>query len=215
MRIAQSTLKDKSWKYQVFPWWSSLKGAKEHTLAFQHLNSPQDPSDTEVYVQEMGAEARVWTRTRSHIVNPFFNGLMVKSFANDKEELNLLDWESGTPARFALDTEPQRLFYPTRYYYHDEYFSSLQILIERMVGELALKQCEYIEREGCIIISYYCMRKPDLVNNLLVVNSDGDVVYHEVIDKSNGQVADGTFFVWTNQLLFIKDKTHLISLSLV
>ncbi|WP_320002733.1 hypothetical protein [Shiella aurantiaca] len=216
MRIAQYTEKDNSWKYQSFPWWSSIKGAKEQMLAFQHLNAPQDPSDTEVYVQEMKADTRLWTKSRSHIVNPFFNGLMVKSFANDKEELSLLAWETGKPASFALDTEPQRLFYPSRYHYKDEYFDSLQILIERMVGELAVKQCEYIEREGCIIISYYCMKKPELVNNILVVDSDGEVVYHQPIDKStNGQVADGTFFVWDKRILFIKDKTHLISLSLV
>jgi Domain of unknown function (DUF4905) len=74
---------------------------------------------------------------------------------------------------------------------------------------------EYLEHADRIIISYYTGDPAAFVNRLVIFNSLGECLYQEEIGTNLKGIGINTFFIVSNYLFFVKNKTELVTFRIV
>ena len=73
---------------------------------------------------------------------------------------------------------------------------------------------EYLEYNSMVFISCYIDRD-GLANFLFVLRSDGTVLLEEKLDDQLKGIGLDTFFIFSGYLIFVKNKTRLVSYKVV
>ena len=67
---------------------------------------------------------------------------------------------------------------------------------------------DYLEFGNYIIINYYDRSDTELVNFLLVLNREGNILYHKTAGSGKG-IAKDSFFIMDKILVFTKDRQNI------
>lgn len=94
--------------------------------------------------------------------------------------------------------------YPEVYEHGSDYFSTVSkfLLLELPVS------CEYLEWQDKIIISYY-LRSANGFDRYLLLLENGEKKWKLKQDEEMKGFSSGAFFVFENQLIFIKDRNEV------
>ncbi len=103
--------------------------------------------------------------------------------------------------------------FPHHYKEDTPYFGTCRSFLDNRLGLKAVNAIEYLEVQPWIILSYY-VRDEDLVNFLLIMDSQGEIFYHKPIQKNINAVGLETFFIVRNHLIFVKDKNEILCYNL-
>lgn len=104
--------------------------------------------------------------------------------------------------------------YPLHYKEGTSYFETCKNYLYNRLHLQAVKAIEYLEVKNRIIISYYTGNATTLVNYLLVMDSEGGILYNEIIQENINAVGLETFFIVKNQVIFVKEKNEIFSYNL-
>ena len=117
-----------------------------------------------------------------------------------------LDWAGGAKDIIEEPKEGKNdaLRYPYIYEHGSEYFKTV---IDFLSVDSPLS-CEYLEWEDKIIISYY-LRSGNKFERHLILLKDGQKVWKLKQDGEINGFSSGAFFVFQNQLIFIKDLNEV------
>ncbi len=117
-----------------------------------------------------------------------------------------LDWKSGEKIEMdpPVDFPQNSLTYPHIYDHGTAYY---QTVMDFLAVESPLA-CEYLEWEDKIIISYY-LRSDNGFERYLLLLKDGQKVWKVKQDQLMKGFSSGAFFVFQNQLIFIKDLNEV------
>jgi hypothetical protein len=74
---------------------------------------------------------------------------------------------------------------------------------------------EYLQYADRIIISYYAGDPAAFVNYLVIFNSLGECFYHEEIGTNLKGIGTNTFFIASDHLFFVKNRTELVTFRIV
>lgn len=96
---------------------------------------------------------------------------------------------------------------------HSHFKTVAQFLQERW-GYQAVEGLEYLEHKALVLISYYLYTDQKLENYLLVMKDDGEVIFQDCLGTQLSGIALDTFFIYEEQLIFVKQKNEIISLLL-
>lgn len=114
------------------------------------------------------------------------------------------DWDNGeyTPVNsFELN---ENFIHPSIYEHGTDYHKTVA---EFLSLELPLA-CEYLEWKEKIIISYYIRSDREFIRYLLLIN-EGEKVWKIQQDDQMKGFSPGAFFVFNDQLIFIKDRNEV------
>ncbi|WP_424961714.1 hypothetical protein [Ekhidna sp.] len=119
------------------------------------------------------------------------------SFILDFESGVKAEWESS--AEFSIHTR-----HPEIYEHGSDYFD---IVSKFLALELPVS-CEYLEWQNKIIISYY-LRSANGFDRYLLLLKNGEKEWKVKQDQEMKGFSSGAFFVFDNQLIFIKDRNEV------
>jgi hypothetical protein len=126
-----------------------------------------------------------------------------------------LDKETGQQIE-PLETEdtiaPLR---PFVYVQGEPDFETVQKFIRQQMGQEIFLGTEYLETKKLILISYYKGEPADFTNVLACFSREGSLYWSAEIGTNLKGMGIGTFFIATNTLFFVKNKTELVTFRIV
>lgn len=124
-------------------------------------------------------------------------------------EMEYLDPDNGAEIIPADPNNTKALQLPLHYPEENTHFGSLARLIAELTGHQAIKEIEYAEWGDCVVISYYLYSRDLLDNFLLIIDKEGNTLYHGVLSQGLQGLASDSFFLLDRKLFFIKNKNIL------
>lgn len=121
-----------------------------------------------------------------------------------KQKYFILDWESLAKTYVEGVETGENLTHPFTYEHGSEYFKTVAAFLSL---ELPLS-CEYLEWDDKIIISYY-LRSGNGFDRYLLLLKDGEKQWKVTQDEGMKGFSPGAFFVFEDQLIFIKDRNEV------
>lgn len=94
-------------------------------------------------------------------------------------------------------------------------FETVQTFIRQQTKQEIFLGAEYMETEQMILISYYTGQPAAFTNVLACFSRDGSLNWGEEIGTNLKGMGIGTFFIATNTLFFVKNKTELVTFRIV
>ncbi|MBN8649801.1 MAG: DUF4905 domain-containing protein [Cytophagales bacterium] len=94
-------------------------------------------------------------------------------------------------------------------------FETVQKFLQQQLRQMAFLGAEYLETESQIFISYYTGQPAVFTNVLACFGRDGKLHFTEEIGTNLKGMGVGTFFIETNTLFFVKNKTELVTFRIV
>lgn len=94
-------------------------------------------------------------------------------------------------------------------------FETVQTFIRQQMKQEIFLGAEYIETEKMILIAYYTGQPAAFTNVLACFSREGLLNWSEEIGTNLKGMGIGTFFIATNTLFFVKNKTELVTFRIV
>jgi hypothetical protein len=94
-------------------------------------------------------------------------------------------------------------------------FETVQKFLIQKLKQPVYLGAEYLEVKDLILISYYTGQPADFTNVLACFGREGSLHWHEEIGTNLKGMGMGTFFIATNTLFFVKNKTELVTFRIV
>jgi hypothetical protein len=205
------------------PWWISLVAFMDHVLFTRIFPDEQDPGKSNLQAYDIKQNKVLWTipgLIPGHIGTDKITGFIQ---LQEERKTCTVDVQTGK----ILFTGPMdgpdqnisgpvssghNLHYPVQYHQADDGFKTLEKYISRLGKEPCLA-IDYLEFSNYIIINYYNRSDNELVNFLLILNSEGKVLYHEKTGTGKG-IAMDSFFIMEDVLVFTGNKQNISGIIL-
>jgi len=94
-------------------------------------------------------------------------------------------------------------------------FETVQKFMRQQMKQALFLGAEYVETEKLILISYYTGQPAAFTNVLACFSREGLHYWSEEIGMNLKGMGIGTFFIATNTLFFVKNKTELVTFRIV
>ncbi|MTI30183.1 DUF4905 domain-containing protein [Cytophagales bacterium RKSG123] len=207
-------------------WWLGLTALEKNILLIHEFEDSQNPENQKLFALDVSKQEVLWAV--SDFTYLCTEGKQVVGFTREGEEryFSTIDLLNGkistlgeTAARFiqqkakAKQTNTKTDF-PIHYTEENAYFQNFSEFLESKLYIKAVKACDYLEYGNKIIISYYSIEKENLANFIVVFDESGQQLLHEKLDENLEGVGMDTFFRTNDQLIFIKNKTQILSYAI-
>ncbi|PWJ42733.1 DUF4905 domain-containing protein [Sediminitomix flava] len=175
------------------------------------------PLPRDLVVMDVATGDFSWNKEHVQLLDFTTDTAIVQDLNEDNKHL-FLDVQSGTELTNKTTIPSQKsdspILNPIEYVQENEHFQTFEKFLEKKFNHVPFKSIEYLETEKNLILSYYIKSGKILQQFLLVLTREGNVLYHEIIGKSEKGVGLDTFMIYENVLLFTKDQNQLISIDL-
>ncbi len=204
------------------PWWAGLAACDYPLLFINIFQDDQDPGKRDLQAYNFIDKTSLWTISGLvpvKITAGKIFGFMVKE---EFREPCIVDTASGivTTAEWpsgvndSSGSTPASLHFPSQYSQGSPDFEVIKEYLLKMDLH-PVKSVEYLEYSDSIIISYYVEGTAGLVNYLLIMDEQGNVLYHEKTGDSLPGPGSGIFFVKEPWLFYLENKNILQRLTLI
>jgi len=112
------------------------------------------------------------------------------------------------------DSQNFPLIRPFQYEEGTAYFDTVKHFLQSRLGIVPMTTIDYLEYEGLIIVSVF-VNESDLANYLYVFGSGGEMLFHEKLGENLKGVGLDTFFIYSDHLIFVKNKNELITYKIL
>ncbi len=162
-------------------------------------------------LRDLAAEIRPWIGARwSQLVEAAGNDLSFIEYLDKLDPTKFrfiqLDWETGETQSVEefMHANRSTVNHPYIYEHGSDYFRTVMDFLS-IDSPLS---CEYLEWGDKIIISYY-LRSVTKFERYLLLLKDGKKVWKVKQDEEMNGFSSGSFFVFQDQLIFIKDLNEV------
>jgi hypothetical protein len=148
----------------------------------------------------------VWLKIFENTSNPDLTRWLVLSVA-DGSPLNQPDEIGGE--------HTNELVQPFQYLDGEPDFETVKKFIAIRMQKLPLLGVEYLEHAAFIFVSFYFGEPGSLTNLLACFTRSGNIVWQEEIGTNLKGIGVNTFFVVSDYLFFVKNKSELVTFRIV
>lgn len=148
--------------------------------------------------------------------------VLLKIFENtsnpDVTHVLALSVAEGKPLDQPIEIEDEHtneLIQPFQYLAGEHDFETVKQFVVGRTQKLPLLGVEYLEHGGFIFISHYFGNPGSFTNVLTCFSSAGNIVWQEEIGTNLKGIGVNTFFVVTDYLFFVKNKSELVTFRIV
>ncbi len=103
---------------------------------------------------------------------------------------------------------------PFQYEQRSGHFDTVKNFLQSRLGIHPVISIEYLEWRSLIVMSVF-LKEADLANYLYVFDSSGELMLKEKLGENLKGVGLDTFFIFSDHLIFVKNKHELISYRIV
>jgi hypothetical protein len=195
------------------PWWVNISGVYADVILFTLYLDSNNPDKKAVVAYSLLEFRLLWWNNDfsigsiGDVVHGFTSKLGLKEMRLDILTGNV----SGNADREKQKSDIQR---PVQYAEGTDYFETIRIFLADRLNFSAVDSFEYLETDSHIFISCY-EKQNELANYLIVLSLDGEIVLKEILDSPVQGIGLDTFFVIQRSLFFVKNKTDLVSYTLI
>lgn len=207
-------------------WWLSLKDVGEGYLVIQEFTDAENPQSVQTFFQHISQE-HTSAMLEGYVHMGFWEG---KSFGYfpDAEGKNwryaLADCWYGSASELTsaeaekiisrLQKLEKALNFPNLYAEGSDSFSSVQAFMQHYFQLKIVGQVEYLETGGKILISYFIKHEEGLMNELLVLDAEGNKCACFTLAHERPGTAVDTFWVYKNLLILLTDQKTITGYEL-
>ena len=203
-------------------WWLGMSGLAQGVLLLYTYPDAQKPQPRGIIAFDIAHQQLLWQTQELNFYQLDNGQVLATPFGQTDQEYLLLDLRTGEilerfrelNSQFALKNENIQTVFPFHYHNETAYFQTVAVFLKKKFNLQIVQAVDYLEYENFIIISYFYKVGDDLMNNLLVLDLEGQALLHQNIEQQLTGIGLDTFFVFKNQLFFVKHKTRLQSLKL-
>ena len=202
-------------------WWVGMSALQQGILLLHTYPDTQKPQPQGLIALEIASQKVLWQTEEFNFYEVIDNKIVVNSPTTSSDLYLTIDIKAGNvlerfqelPTGLTRKNENKSMIFP--FHYQDEmaYFQTVAIFLKKKFNLQIVQAVDYLEYDNFIIISYFYDNAGDLMNNLLVLDHNGQVLFHQNIEKQLTGIGLDTFFVFKNELFFVKHKALLQSLK--
>lgn len=198
-------------------WWLGIEDAWNGKIIVHGYENEQSPIHYGVYCFDALSGQQLWENMEVYFYQKEEQAIWVNSTENIFQKLDLTTGkvlEETTSIPPEKNTE-ELIELPLHYSEENLHFSTLAKFLEQLQGVQAVKTIEYWESASRIVISYYiCDDSEKLENYLLVLSTEGDILFQDCLESQLNGIGMDTFYLYQNQLFFIQEKKTLTCIEL-
>ncbi len=198
-------------------WWLGIEDVCDGKIIVHGYESEQSPIHHRVYCFDAFTGEQLWKNEEVYFYQKEAQSLWVNSKENVFQRLALatgkvLEETENVPADNLIK---QFVELPFHYTEENTHFLTLTQFLEQQQQIQAVKAIEYWESASRIVISYYiCDDSQKLENYLLILSTDGEILFQDCLESQLNGIGMDTFYVYKNQLFFIQEKKILVCIDL-
>lgn len=203
-------------------WWLGMSVLHQGTLLLYTYPEAQKPQPQGIIALDIATKNVIWQTPDLNFYSLTDHHLVATELRLNPTQYVTLNIRTGKVLerfrefkhKFTLKSENNSTIFPFHYHNETAYFQTVAIFLKKKFNLQIVQAVDYLEYDNFIIISYFYKTNDDLSNNLLIMNQSGEILFHQNLEKQLTGIGLDTFFVFKNQLLFVKHKTLLESLQL-
>ncbi len=220
------------WKDKVFlneKFWIGIENTRSNYLILHQFEKPDMPEHKKIITIDLRNGEVLWINDELkfyEIDNQYVYGFK-SSF--DEKEFFQLSIKTGEIIKFLGTEEEARVVIDqveekdysrynfTSMYNQSETTDSQKELIHKIIGSNNyMNFCEFIDRGNIFIFNYYDkIEERSLINRLVIVDTISErPILIETLNSSTPAPVPDSFFMYDDDLYFIKDKTELVAYRL-
>lgn len=195
------------------PWWVSLATVSGDMLLFTMYTDANNPDRKSLLAYDVAKNNISWWYNGFSFSAA--NALYVKGidarFPSSEIILDLFTGKAVLQADFHLeDSQNFPVIRPFQYEEGTGHFDTVRDFLQTRLGIVPVATIDYLEFQRLIIVSVF-VKENDLANYLYVLDSGGEVVFNQKLGENLKGVGLDTFFIYSNHLIFVKNKSELIT----
>lgn len=198
------------------PWWINLSGVVGEMVLFTVYTETNNPDQKSLVAYRLREHSIAWWRNDFSLTAVLGKTVTGFSYKMGMKEL-ALDGDTGAVVEMKKPAEASQnlmVSRPFQYRAGEPGFETIKAYMAgRFPGEPVLAM-DYLEYGGFIVISYY-VQEPDLANELMVLDMDGNEVMREKAGQNLSGIGVDTFFVLEGSLFFVKNKSEFLRYKLI
>lgn len=198
-------------------WWISLSEVAEGKMILTVYNDTNNPDKKSVIVYDYERDQLLWWKNNYSFSAIGLDRILLSESGVAGTKflvLNLTDGQPGADQSFLPRDQNFSYLKPLQYYQENGHFETVKSFLRENFNLTAIHLIEYLEFETFIIISCYSQEK-HLANYLFVLTSSGELLLKEKIADELKGIGVDTFFLFSGYLIFVKNKSELVSIKLV
>lgn len=199
------------------PWWVSLAAVSAEVLLFTVYTDTNNPDKKSLLAWDVSANKMSWWYNGfafSGANNRFVKGIDTK-FGAKETVLDVISGKVVPQGDFHLDDSQNfPVIRPFQYEEGTAYFDTVTDFLRSRLGFTPLITIDYLEFKQLILVSVFVKEK-DLANYLYVFDSGGGMLFEEKLGENLKGVGLDTFFIYSDHLIFVKNKNELITYKIL
>lgn len=207
------------WKDIVLdePWWISMTAIAGDKLLLTVYTDTNNPDKKTLLAFDVLKQEMVWWRNGfsfSAANTAYVKGIDARFPAKDV----VLDLFTGGEVRDVdFHLEYSQNFPVIRPFQYEEGTAHFKTVRDFLVSRLRIEPVatiDYLEQNGLILMSVF-IKEDELANFLYGFSSDGQLIFKETLGENLKGVGLDTFFIYSDHLIFVKNKKELTSYKIL
>jgi hypothetical protein len=198
------------------PWWISLADVSEGLLLLKVYTDINNPDKKAILAYDLNKRSIGWWKN-NFSMSFVSEGRVFGSETGLGMKFLVLDLLSGEPSSNQAVPPPKQNFQvikPLQYHQETSHFDTMKSFLQKKYQMVPESVIEYLEYAHHIIVSFYA-REVSLVNFLIVMDESGEELLIEKIGEELKGIGSDTFFILEGFLIFVKNRSALVSYKLV
>lgn len=198
------------------PWWIGIGHVSKELILFFIYENQDNPDKKIYFVYDVHQSSILWEREGLAIVS--VNNNLAHNLDVATQEYNYLDLKSGeniTPTQVTPTSENKKLKHSFHYPEGSDYFKTVSQFLASLLTVTIVGGVDYFQYDNhTVVISYYQKLQKGLLNRLIIVDKNKEIIFQETLGEGLSGISDDTFFIYNDNLIFVKEKHHFFIYSL-
>lgn len=196
------------------PWWIGLDGAQGVVALFSMYTDTANPDRKSLIAYHVMEKKMLWWRNDFSLSEIGHDCLSGMSTQLGHREVTL-QLSTGAETEFVPQRDANPVLKPSQYAEGHSYFSTVQTFLQSRFNLTPVVSLEYLEAFSVICISCYTRDDQELINDLLVLSTDGELLLRENLGEHLKGIGQDTFFIYDGSVIFVKNRGELFSYKIV
>jgi hypothetical protein len=207
------------WKDKIFDetWWIGLTAATPDILMLHLYQNTDNPDEKSLLGWHIQDQKLLW-KLNDFRFNYLDDKYLYGCFTNNDMEVLAIDFHTGEIDENVRPTNALKenimLQMPFQYVDGNVHFETVKSFLTSKLKVTPILGVEYLEYERLLFISYLVLEK-SLANYLVVFTDEGELLLHEKLDDQLKGLGLDTFFILSGCLVFVRNKSEMISYRIV
>jgi hypothetical protein len=204
------------------PWWAGVSAVSGGMMYVHFFPDSQKPESREILAIDVYSRQSCWHSPIHQFYRLDNQGLIAGKWQANEWIYELLDKKNGQLIQTNLIpkneenlvNKAESIVLPHHYREQTAYFNTIKQFFKEGLNIEIAHSVDYLEIHDYILIAYFLQKNEEFQNNLLILDTNAQILLHIIINQKSEGVASENFLLINHQLFFIKDKNELIAYQL-